>query len=197
MKEITAFFFGLLGSLVAVVVCKIVMGAWYKVAKDRFSINGIWIATFNPPGHHDSGSIEIMAIRQWRDDIRIRFENYNTSRTKIIRFRGRGKFRSSQLSVYYYSISRSHPAIGAFVLRLRDSEEGVPCLHGVYTQTRDRAKYRGVKIFTESYELRRISAPWAMRVRAVLHCPMFPDFASAEYWIAKYTDSLCKQNNTA
>jgi len=179
MNVYTGILIGILSSLAATALWKVASGSLYKFLSGGYSVSGFWCTRFEPLSPSNSDSVEFLRIRQWRDDIHLYLENYNRDRPKILKLRGQGKYRSSQLVACYYFINKQHPGVGTFVLRSRDTEAGIPSLQGCYTQPLDRCESRSVKISKSPYVLQLCKLNWRVRLRALFRGSLFADYKDA------------------
>ena len=184
MNTFLGFLLGVAGSLTAAGIwaamgdrlLRTIGGSW-------FSLSGVWVAAFEPISPPRSRSIELVTMLHSRDTVRFRIENYNSVRRRVVRIKGLGKYRSSQLSAIYYFVGKGQQDSGTFVLRSRSTDSGTTILTGVYTQIADREETGDVSVYSEAYTLRRIELPFARRLRRLRHGTYFENYEDLRVWL--------------
>lgn len=184
MDTIVGFVLGVAGSLAAACIWA-VMGDRLarRVGGSRFSLSGAWLAAFEPISPRRTRSVELVTMLHSRDTVRFRIENYNSVRSGVLRLRGLGKYRSSQLSAVYWFVGRGEQDSGTFVLRSRSTDTGTTFLTGLYMQIADREETGDVSVRSEEYTLRRIELPFTRRLRRIRHGTYFENYEDLKIWL--------------
>lgn len=140
MEIVLGFLLGVVGNLLAAPLWELLADRFYRISGARpFSIEGVWLAEFQPPSPEGSHTIELIHFRQRRDKVRITIENYNSRRNEVLVLTGQGLYRSGVLTMIYYFPGGNRQDVGC--LLLRTTTDGLtiePVLTGNYYQFIDR-----------------------------------------------------------
>lgn len=184
MNTFFGFLLGVCGSLTVAAIWTVMGDRLLRMLSGScFSLSGVWLAAFEPVSPRPSRSIELVTMFHSRDTVRFRIENHNGVRDRVVRCRGLGKYRSSQLSAVYYLVGKGGQESGTFVLRSRGTDTGSTTLTGVYTHVVDREETGGISLHSETYALRRIELPFRRRLRRLLHGTYFENYEELRAWL--------------
>lgn len=184
MSTFLGFLLGVATSLSAAAIWLVVGERLLRsIGGSSFSLSGTWLAHFKPISPAGSQSVEIITMSHSRDTVRFRLENYNSTRGHIVRCRGMGKFRSSQLSALWYLMDEGGQDSGTFVLRSRSTSDGPSILSGVYSRVVDLEEAGEVVIRTDPYTLLRIDLPLNRRLHRLRRGTYFKDYQELKSWL--------------
>jgi len=184
MNNFLAFLLGVAGSLTAAALWMVIGDhLLHSLSSGCFNLSGVWLAVFEPISPRPSTSLELVTMLHSRDTVRFRIENHNSVRGPMVRLRGLGKYRSSQLSAVYYLVGKSGQDSGTLVLRSRSTDTGSTVLTGVYTQVADREETGNVSLRSEPYTLQRIDLPFRRRLRRLRKGCYFENYAELRAWL--------------
>ena len=139
----------------------------------NFTLSGIWLANFfsYEEGIHN---YELVKINQNQENIRFYIEHYTNASNNVLKLLGRGIFKGSKFSSYYYPLDKSDFQNGVFILRTVSSPGRNAQLLGKYVEF--ETSENGEILHNEDYVLKRIELPIRKRIKMKFHIQVFKNY---------------------
>lgn len=99
----------------------------------NFSISGVWVTEFDSYVEGKS-NIEVVNVTQNKESISFYLEQYHTLSGEVRKFRGKGIFRSGELSVVYFPINKNTIQNGSLILKITHTPSREAFLSGIYVE---------------------------------------------------------------
>lgn len=165
---------------------KKIRSIFYKKAMS-FSLDGLWYSWHN--NFQGENIIELIQIKQNREDVLIKMIQYKEHKKNKYTFRGRGIFTTDVISLFYCSDSKNLRQNGVMTLKILTHNINDIYMKGTYYEINsERAKFQGFYPFG-AYEVYRLNIPILKRIDLKRKKGIFFDFNSVNETVKKYGES--------
>ena len=154
--------------------CSLVRNSIYSFRE--FTISGAWLATFDSLFVNGEQIIELVRLKQKKENISIYLEHYNSQINKVMKYTGSGIKRGDKFSAFYNAVDKSRDQSGVIALVLKSNPgKTFPIFSGTCIEYGHSAG-EDIKEFKNIYELRRIRLSLYRRVRLFLRITCFENY---------------------
>ena len=149
----------------------------------QFTLNGVWFADFYSEMTGVDSEVlikhnyEIFKIKQYKEKLSIKCEHYTNKRKEILKTRGNGIFRTSEIYSIYYIIDKYKGGAGEHALRLKFDVNRNPLLDG-YAIEWDKNYEHSSKLGAIKYRLELVKLPFLCQLRSFVGLPSYTSYDS-------------------
>ncbi len=174
---------GVLGGLVIKLINYIyVRITEYIYSYNNFTLNGIWLTKFQSYAP-DKSNIEIVSIKQKKELIYIKIQQYANNSNVPAKFTGLGIFRSSELSAIYYPNNKELLQNGTILMRVVHKLTEQPKLDGFYHEFDFTTENNKIKIGAGPYILQRVSLPFHKKIKILCNINCFSSYSEIQKFV--------------
>ncbi len=152
------------------------------IANAPFELNGVWIVSHGVYYNPNLNIIEILKIKQHKEKLEIKIEQYKSDKKEVRFFYGLGVVKSNFISLFYAVKKSDLKSTGTIILEVTTNESDT-YLSGFYFELCDDNEKYQIEYTSNEYKAKRIKLTGIKKIKSMLNFKIFKNYQCAYNYI--------------